>query len=109
MSKLWQHLAPDLNSLTESEQMDVIDQAKKGSFTTGETALLVVWMLLTFFFVQQVQMQSAHEHKVAFVLASSLVLTAPLMLLVFVPMYVRKVRRHVAALIGERRKSRGEG
>ena len=54
MNKLWQRLAPDLKSLPASEQVGVLERAKKGSFTTGETVLLVAWMLMTFLLVQQV-------------------------------------------------------
>lgn len=107
MNKLWQHLAPDLKSLPASEQVGVLERAKKGSFTTGETVLLVAWMLMTFLLVQQVLTRSPHENKIAFALIANLVITAPLMLSVFVPVYVRKVRRHIAALIAERRTSWG--
>ena len=107
MNKLWQRLAPDLKSLPASEQIGVLDQAKKGRFTTGETALLVAWMLVTFLIVQQVLKLSSHENKIALALMANLVITAPLMLFVFVPIYVRKVRRHVAALVAERRKAWG--
>lgn len=107
MNKLWQRLVPDLKSLPASEQNGVLDQAKKASFTTGETVLLVAWMLVTFFFVQQVLKQSSHENKIGFAVVANLVITAPLMLFAFVPIYVRKVRRHVAALAAERRKTKG--
>lgn len=108
MSELWQRLAPDLKSLPASEQKGVLDQAKKGRFTTGETMLLVAWMLVTFFFVQQILKQSSHENKIGFAVVANLVITAPLMLFVFVPIYVRKVRRHVAALVAERRRASGK-
>lgn len=95
MSGLWQWLVPDLKSLPPGEQKALVDGAKKGPFATIEVVVLVGWMLVAFFVTQQILEQSTHENKLAFAVVTNLVITAPLMAVVFVPVYLRKVRRHI--------------
>ena len=105
MNRLWQWLVPDLKSLPLRDQEDLVDSAKKGPFATFEVVVLVGWMLVAFLVTQQILKQSTHENKVAFALVTNLVITAPLMAVVFVPVYLRKVRRHIVEGMRKRRRS----
>lgn len=102
MNSIWPVLVPSLKSLSASDRRAIVAGAKRGAFTMAEVVLLVVWTLLVFMFTQQVIRQAAHPNPFAFALVANLVITLPLMLAVFVPVYLRKVRRHIVAALDKR-------
>ena len=106
MASFWCLLSPELRQLPASDQVELLEQARGERFTTGETIVLVVWLIVVFLFVQQVVRQSGHENRVLFALVANLAIGAPAALAVVVPVYVRKMRRGIAGQIARRRSAR---
>lgn len=102
MIKVWQRLVPQLMQLPPAERRAALEAARSSQFTPGETILLVAWMLGVFFLVQQILPRAGGDDPAAAALLSNLLITAPLMLAVFGPVHVRRVRRHVASLVSRR-------
>lgn len=107
MIALWQRLVPQLKQLPQAERQPALEEALRSRFTPVETVLLVAWMLGVFFLTQHLLRQADGEERMAGAVATNLLITAPLMLAVFVPVHLRRVRRHVASLVARRAVSNG--
>jgi uncharacterized membrane protein len=103
MSKLWILLVPQLKDLPEAERARILKEARKGRHTSGEALVLVGWMVAVYFLVQQVIARSTHESKVAFAIVANLAVALPLILLVWIPVHLRKAKRSIRLELAKRR------
>lgn len=102
-TKFWRRVEPDLQQIREMEVAEVLAKARAASYTMPETVFLVCWMLGVYFLVQEVIKQSPHESKLAFSITTNLTITLPLMCFVFIPIYIRKMRRNIRAELVNRK------
>ena len=102
MSRFWILLVPQLKDLPEAERVRVLREARRGRHTSGEALVLVGWMIAVYFLVQQVISRSTHESKVAFAIVANLVVALPLILLVWIPLHLRKAKRGIRLELAKR-------
>ena len=95
MMKIWVKLIPELGRLSAAEQVNAIDQASKTSFRTHEAIIMVIWLIFAYLLNKRILASTPGENPVADALVANLLITLPLLLLVFVPVYLRKMRREV--------------
>ena len=93
MKTIWQKLIPELMSLRELDQIAILEKAKIGRYTLFETIVQVVWMLCVFFFSQEVIKNSLLENMIDLSLIVNLIVVLPLISVVFVLIYFRKMIR----------------
>lgn len=105
--RIWTLLVPALRQLPAAERAAVLAQARRSSMTQGETLAFVAWLVVVFLVMQALQRKAAHDNPIAFALVVNLVIALPLLLLVLVPLQLRKIRRHVAGVLEERRQHLG--
>jgi hypothetical protein len=98
------YLIPEARRLTAAERKRALEQAKQGPLTGGESLTMVIWLLCVFFLVQALQRQSGAEEPLRSALVTNLAIGVPLILIVFVPIQLRRIRRHVNGVLEDRRK-----
>jgi hypothetical protein len=102
MLKMWLYLAPDLKKFNDHEKDRVLKGAKKTSFTTKETYVMLGWVLVVFFLTQAVLRGAPAGKELVFTIVTNLIFTAPVMLAVVIPIHVRRVRRGLRQALQER-------
>lgn len=95
MMKIWLKLIPELGRLSAAERVKAIDQASKASFRTHEAVIMVIWLVLAYLLNKSILASAPGDTPVADALATNLMITLPLLLLVVVPIYLRKMRREI--------------
>ncbi len=95
MMKLWLQLVPQLNQLSSLDRIKVVDQAGKASFSPAETVIMVIWLILVYLLTKGIVTGTPGESPTADAVAVNLLVSLPLLLLVIVPVYIRKIIREI--------------
>lgn len=95
MIKIWVKLIPELGRLSAAEQVKAIDQANKTSFRTHEAVIMVIWLILAYLLNKRILAAAPADAPLSDALTTNLLITLPLVLLVMVPIYLRKMRREI--------------
>jgi hypothetical protein len=93
----WQKKIPELSNLREIEQVDIIKKAQAGSYTFSEVIILVVWMLFVLYFSKEVSAKSTLDNKLELSIIVNLIVVLPLLLIIYIPIYLRKMKRLINA------------
>jgi len=70
MMKLWLALVPDPEKITTNERQQALAEASRSPLQSGEMKTLVAWLLIVFVGI-------------------------PLLLLLYVPLHIRRIRRDI--------------
>lgn len=99
MMKFWLRMVPQLARLNTANRIRVIDHASKTSFSGTESIIMVVWLVFAYLLTKSILANSPGDSPVATAVATNLLITLPLVLVVVVPIYVRKVCREARKLM----------
>ncbi len=95
MMKLWLRLVPPLSRLGPLDRIKVLDQAGKASFSSAESVIMVIWLILVYLLTKGIVAGTPSDSPTADAVAVNLLVSLPLLLLVFVPVYIRKIIREI--------------
>lgn len=94
-SAMWLWLLPDLNKFRPIEQIKVLQKARMTSFKTAEVVVIIGWLLVVMQLTKELLVQAGMSKDVLATLVVNLLVTVPLLLVVFIPLHVRKLRRGI--------------
>lgn len=89
----WQKKIPELANLREIEQIEIIKKAQAGSYVFSETVVLIMWMLFVLYFSKEVSAKSTLDNKLELSIIVNLIVVLPLLLIVYIPIYLKKMKR----------------
>ena len=102
MSKLWQTLLPELRQFAPAEQCGALRLARASRLDALELLLMAIWLVLVTALVRQLVDSSPEAGRLAYSVVINLVVTVPLLLAVFVPVHIRRLRRGLRHQLEER-------
>lgn len=94
MNGFWQWALPELASFSsERTRRDALDKARNSSLSSGEYVVCAIWLVLAASLGRYIlhRMQMASDAMATIVV--NLFVVAPLLLAVFIPIHVRRLRR----------------
>lgn len=95
MGKLWLYLVPDLSHVHFAMRAKALKTASHASLRSGELITMGVWLVIVSLATQRILQAATDENRLVFTLVTNLVFTAPMLLLVFVPIHVMRIRRDI--------------
>lgn len=102
MSKFWSFFAPDLAKFRPVEQVKALATAKNSELKSTEMTVIVVWLVVVVFTTKALIGTPAQEDVLSYTIVVNLFFTAPLLLAVYVPIHVRRVRRGLKKLLDDK-------
>lgn len=102
MSKFWSFFAPDLAKFRPVEQVKALATAKNSELKSAEVAVMVVWLVVVVFITKALIGTPAQEDVLSYTIVVNLFVTAPLLLAVYAPIHVRRVRRGLTKLLEDK-------
>lgn len=95
MMKLWLRLVPQLSQLSPIDRTKVLDQADKASFSAAESVVMVIWLIFVYLLAKGILSETPGDSPTADAVGVNLLVTFPMLLVVFVPIYIRKISREI--------------
>lgn len=92
---IWLRIVPDLKLFRAMEQGRALKAAKSSSLKMGEVIVMIGWLLAVTSFTKFILVRGQMEADPAATLLAHLMITLPLLLIVFIPIQVRRVRRGI--------------
>jgi len=102
MSVFWTFFAPELAKFRPVEQVKALATAKSSELKSVEVAGMVVWLIVVVFITKALIGTPAQEDVLSYTIVVNLFFTAPLLLAVYVPIHVRRVRRGLKKLLDDK-------
>lgn len=100
MTKLWLLLVPDLRQVETAKRKDALKQASRSGLTGNELIAMAVWLVVVSIITQAVLKGATEENRLTFTIVTNLIITAPLLLAVFIPIHIRRIRRGIRRRLG---------
>lgn len=102
MNRLWQAVLPELRRFPADEQQQAL-QAARGSRLDGmELVVLAIWLVLVTTLMRDLVSSAPETERLAYSVVMNLLVTVPLLALVFVPIHIRRLRRGLRAQLEQR-------
>lgn len=95
MMKLWLALVPDLEKISGTERQKALAEASRSPLQSGEMKALVVWLLAVFAIIQGLLTNAPVDDRLAASLIANIFVGIPLLLLLYVPLHIRRIRRDI--------------
>lgn len=95
MRSLWLILVPDLARVDSARREDALKQASRSDLNSSELIAMAVWLVLVFFVTRSILQGATDDNRLTFTIVTNLVFTAPILLAVFIPIHVRRIRRDI--------------
>lgn len=102
MSRLWQAVLPELRHFPSTEQRQALHLARENRLEALELVIMAVWLVLVTALARHMVDSAPEAQRIAYALVMNLVITAPLLLLVFIPIHIRRLRRGLRAQLEQR-------
>lgn len=103
-SALWLWLVPDLKKFRPMEQAKALAIAKSASLKTVEFIGIIIWLLIVTLITKSVLTQGNMSEDATSTLVVNLIVTVPLLLFVFVPIHIRRLRRGISEQLQQKDK-----
>ena len=97
MNGLWQTVLPELRRFSATERPRALRLAREGRLDAGELVIMAVWLVLVTALMRNLLGHAPEDERLAYGLVMNLLVAAPLLLLVFIPIHVRRLRRGLRA------------
>ncbi len=101
MTRLWLLLVPDLNQVETAKRKEALKQASRSDLTGKELIGMAIWLVIVSVITQAVLKGATDENRLTFTIVTNLILTAPLLLAVFIPIHIRRIRRDIRRQLGQ--------
>lgn len=95
MMKMWLFLIPDLTQIHAASRKKALAQAGKSGLLPAELIVIAVWLVVVFLITKSILAGATDENRLAFTLVANFVVTIPLLLAVFLPIHIRRIRRDI--------------
>ncbi|MFA7270996.1 MAG: hypothetical protein WC073_16795 [Sterolibacterium sp.] len=95
MMKIWLFLVSDLKHIPVAQRKRALEQASKSNLLPNEMIAMAAWLVIVYFFTQSILTGATDENRLTFTLVANLIVTIPLLLAVFVPLHIRRIRRDI--------------
>lgn len=102
MKGLWQFVLPDLGRFPPDERQQALRVARESRLDAMELVVLVIWLVLVTALVRYMVDQAAQADRLAYSVVMNLIVTVPLLLAVFIPVHIRRLRRGLRAQLQQR-------
>lgn len=93
MNRLWRALLPDLQRFPAADQEKALQKARDAALESPELIGIAIWLVLVTALTRYILVQTSASTDVWATLVVNLVFTAPLLIAVYVPIHVRRLRR----------------
>lgn len=103
MSGLWQALLPELRQFPHSERQQALQRARSSQLDALELVALAIWLVLVTALMRNMVNSVLEAERIAYSVVMNLVITVPLLLLVIVPVHIRRLRRGLREQLEQRR------
>lgn len=103
MSGLWQALLPELRQFPPSERQQALQRARSSQLDALELVVLAIWLVLVTALMRNMVNSVLEAERIAYSVVMNLVITVPLLLLVIVPVHIRRLRRGLREQLEQRR------
>ncbi|WP_180129091.1 hypothetical protein [Rhodoferax sp. BLA1] len=101
MKKLWLLLVPDLTRIHAARRKNAIEKASKSELQAGELGIIAVWLVVVGLVTRSILQGATDDNRITFTIVANLIFTAPALLLVFIPIHIRRVRRDIKRQLSE--------
>lgn len=95
MGRLWLILVPDLAQVDIARREDALKQASRSDLNSSELIAMAVWLVLVSLVTRSILQGATDDNRLTFTIVTNLVFTAPLLLAVFIPVHIRRIRRDI--------------
>lgn len=95
MGKLWLYLVPDLSRIHSALRAQALRTAGRSSLQSGELVVMGIWLMVVFIATRAILQGATDENRLLFTIVTNMLFTAPMLLLVFIPIHVRRIRRDI--------------
>ena len=102
MNRLWRKALPELGRFPSTEQPLALRRARESSLDALELVLLAVWLVLVSALMRNLANSAPEAERLAYSVVMNLLVTVPLLLLVFIPIHIRRLRRGLRAQLDSR-------
>jgi heme/copper-type cytochrome/quinol oxidase subunit 3 len=92
---LWLRLLPDLKQIRPIELGATLAQAKTASLPTLEIIAIVIWLVIVTSFTKYILAEGNMTNDAASTIVANLVITVPMLAILFIPIHIRRFRRGV--------------
>ncbi|MDH4134291.1 MAG: hypothetical protein OEV31_05840 [Gammaproteobacteria bacterium] len=93
MIGLWQIILPELRGFPAAERRRALRLAREGRLQAVELVVMAIWLVLVTTLMRNLMGYAPENERLAYGVLMQLVVTAPLLLLVFLPIFLRRLRR----------------
>lgn len=87
------YLTPELKNLSEQDCAELIKNAKRGKFSINEIVVVAAWFEFVFLAAQKILDKPLLVEGFSFISFSEALLMAPFMCLIYLPIYIKKMKR----------------
>lgn len=102
MSRLWQTVLPELRRFPANERQQALQRARNSHLDAVELVVLAIWLVLVTALMRDMVNSAPEAGRLAYSVVMNLLVTVPLLLLVFVPIHIRRLRRGLRAQLESR-------
>lgn len=101
MKKLWLLLVPELTRIHAARRKSALARAGKSELQPGELVIIAVWLVVVGLTTRSILQGATDDNRISFTIVANLIFTAPALLLVFIPIHIRRVRRDIRRQLNE--------
>lgn len=101
MKKLWLLLIPDLARIHAAMRKNALEKASKSELQSGELGIIAVWLVIVGLTTRSILQGATDDNRIAFTLVVNLIFTVPALLLVVIPIHIRRIRRDIKRQLSE--------
>jgi len=87
------YLTPEMKSLSEEDCSELIKNAKRGKFSLNEIVVVAAWFQFVLLASQKILERPLLVDGISFSSFSDALLMAPFMCLIYLPIYIKKMKR----------------
>lgn len=102
LSRLWQTVLPELRRFPADERRQALQRARNRQLDAVELVVLAIWLVLVTALMRDMVTSAPEAERLAYSVVMNLLVTVPLLLLVFVPIHIRRLRRGLRAQLEPR-------
>ncbi len=101
MKKLWLFVIPDLARIHAARRYNALKQASHSGLQPGELGIIAAWLVVVGLSTRSVLQAATDENRIIFTIVTNLIFTAPALLVVFIPIHIRRIRRDIKRQLSE--------
>ena len=93
MSSLWLLLTPELKQFPRAQQVQALRDARACELESGELIVMAIWLVLVTSLTKMFMVEVSMGNDITATLMVNILVVAPLLLLGFMPIHIRRLRR----------------